>query len=84
MSFSDPLLDKKNLKKGIEEGGGGGERENLPRVKALIITSDPAEERSQSSTLFRACFTAVTLSQLSDPLDPHSFPTESPVDTSTV
>lgn len=84
MSFSDPLLDKKNLKKGIEEGGGGGERENLPRVKALIITSDPAEERSQSSTLFRACFTAVTLSQLSDPLDPHSFPTKSPVDTSTV
>lgn len=53
--MSDPLLRKKKKRKG---GKTEGERENIPRVKALIITLNLAEERSQSLlyTPLCACF----------------------------
>lgn len=60
MSISDPILSKKKKKR--EKGGERerGERENIPRVKALIITLNPAEKKISVLaffTLLCACFT---------------------------
>lgn len=48
-------------------GKGKGERENIPRVKALIITLNPAESKKISAlrfTLLRAHFTPVAMERV--------------------